>query len=394
MREFNDLGRMTFFSICMSLAVWARGAQAEMLPPDPDNAALLYYQAFLLCPDLDAAIAGMINNVLEGAEPNDKVSEYMENCRETIELAETAAQMRHCNWGVLFSQGFKLHLGQLGHLHRLTSLLYVSARALAANGNYQAALDRCLTIRRLARHASDDMTILHGLSLSIDGLSQCCIEDVLEIMPPNSKILTWLQAQLAAVQGASQSPARALEMDLKLALQTLSADPDTLAWLREQLAESTEDARNLTDEELVARAREPYADFLDSALRAMDSEMPYEEKYAELQRLTYELEEKFGSDPAASQIIMACAEQVTQLYDAQLRHIARSNALKAAIEIYLATAKTGQLPKAFLDYLPKDPYSGQNFEYKISDEGFSLRCRVKAINEHEVRQYDFKVSAD
>lgn len=374
-------------------------AHAAALPPDPDNAALLYYQAFLLRPKPHGDTQELIYKVLRGAEPDEKVRKYLnlQNCQETIKLAEAAAQIPECNWGILYSQGFSFRLAQGVHLRPLGILLNVDARTLAADGDYRAALGRCLTIRRLASHIGDDMVILYAVSVSVDGGALSSIQHILGSMPPDVDILTWLQGQLAAERGAPQSPARALEMDFELALQTLRTNPDILARVRDQLAESTEDKsdkkkfQSLTDKELVAHAREPYADFLNSALRAMGSEMPYEEKYAELQRLTDELEEEFGSDPAAKQIITACAEQVVGMYGHDVRHTADFNALKAAIEIYLAVAKTGQLPDKLPDHLPKDPYSGQDFEYEKTKEGFVLRCRVKAIDEREVRQYEFNL---
>ena len=49
--------------------------------------------------------------------------------------------------------------------------------------------------------------------------------------------------------------------------------------------------------------------------------------------------------------------------------------LKAAVELYLIMAKTGQLPEELPDDLPRDPYTGQNFLYKKNEDGFSLGCR-------------------
>jgi hypothetical protein len=37
------------------------------------------------------------------------------------------------------------------------------------------------------------------------------------------------------------------------------------------------------------------------------------------------------------------------------------------------------LPETLPDYLPKDPFSGQDFEYEITEKGFVLRCRAKDI---------------
>lgn len=413
MRSVNHSRTKTICYIYGATILWTLGAHAAALPPDPDNAALLYYQAFLLRTEPNDETSTMIWDILRGAEPNENIREYIESCRETLEYAEAAAQIPQLNWGIRYSQGYRYEVPYLVQVRYLVELLAVDARILTADGDYRAALSRCLTIRRIAGHINDNMPVSHACSVGHDCMALRCIQHVLESTPLNADNLIWLQGQLAAVQGASQSPARALEMDLELALQSLRTDPDTLTWVRDQLAKnlwdgSAEEIQNLTDEELVARAREPYADFLNSSLRVIGSELPYEEKYTQLQSLTEELEEEFGSDPSANQIIMACAEQVIKLYSLQVRHIADFNALKAAIEIYLATAETGHLPDILADYLPKDPYSGQDFEYETTQEGFLLRCRSKDIlatleklwppntppdvlSKGVVHQYEFKV---
>lgn len=63
----------------------------------------------------------------------------------------------------------------------------------------------------------------------------------------------------------------------------------------------------------------------------------------------------------------------TEQYRAEL------NALKAAIEIYLIRAQKGNLPDSLLGGLPKDPFSGKDFEYETTDDGFILRCRARDI---------------
>ena len=68
--------------------------------PSPDNAALLYYQAFLLRPEQDDATFLSFRSALSGEEPDDKVRAYLRGCRETIRLAEMAGQMPQCTWGL------------------------------------------------------------------------------------------------------------------------------------------------------------------------------------------------------------------------------------------------------------------------------------------------------
>jgi hypothetical protein len=386
MRNMNYDSKKAICSICVVMVVWTLGVPAATLPPDPDNAALLYYQAFLLRPEPDADTSESIDEVIRGGEPDEKLREYLNlrDCRKTIEFAEAAAQLPQCNWGIRFSQGIGAPLPQLVHFRPLMFLLYANAHVLATDGDYLAALGRCLTIRRIGRHIGDDTMVNYALSVGTDRSSLRYIQNVLGSMSPDIDILVWLRGRLAAVQGAVLSPARALEMDLELILQSMRSDTDDLVWLREQLIEHNEGKNgeyiwSLTDEELLALIAEPYADFLNYALRVIDSEMPYEEKYTELQKLIDELKEEFGSAPGTNQLAIAFAPQVIEIYSLQVRLTAQFNALKAAIEIYISTANTGQLPETLPDYLPKDPFSGQDFEYEITEKGFVLRCRAKDI---------------
>jgi len=385
MRKISFNAKKAICGICVILILWTIRANAASLPPDPDNAALMYYQAFLLRPEPDADVSSSIDEVISGGEPNDKLREYLNlpDCRETIELAEAAAQLPRCDWGIRYSQGFGAPLPQLEHFRPLRFLLYADARVLAADGDYRAALDRCLTIRRIAGHIGDDSMINYAISVGTDRSALRYIRNILGSMPPNDETLIWLRGRLAAVQGMAPSLARALEMDLELILQTLRMDTDDLVWLREQLieneGENAEYIWSLTDEELLALVVEPYADFLNYALRVIDSEMTYEEKYNELQRLIEELKEEFSGVLGLKQLIIALSPQLIEIYTLQVRHAAQLNALKVAIEIYLVTSNTGQLPDTLPDYLPKDPFSGQDFEYEIKENGFVLRCRAKDI---------------
>jgi hypothetical protein len=68
------------------------------------------------------------------------------------------------------------------------------------------------------------------------------------------------------------------------------------------------------------------------------------------------------------------------------------NAIKAAIEIYIVKAKSGRLPEELPANLPKDSFSGEDFEYEKTADGFDLRCGAKDLDKNEVYQYEFKVA--
>ena len=394
MKSINYNSKKTIYSICIILVLLTFGVHGATLPPDPDNAALLYYQAFLLRPEPDADTSVSLDEVLSGGEPDEKLREYLNlaDCLETIEFAEAAAQLPRCDWGIRYSQGKAAYLPLLVHFRRLSFLIYADAGVLAADGDYRAALGRCLTIRRIAGHIGDDLLINYLVSLQLDGLAHRCTRGVLGSMPTDVDILVWLRGQLVVVRDVFPSFVRALEMDFELSIQSLRTNPDSLIRLREHLAENADDENTrdeiliLTDEELLALFRELYEDFFNTVFHVMDSEMTYEEKYLEIQRLSKIMDDKYSG------YYYVGTGRIAEHYNLKVRNTAQFNALKVAIEIYLIKAETGQLPETLLDGLPKDPYSGQDFEYEATSQGFVLRCREKEIGINKVLEYEFAIA--
>jgi hypothetical protein len=402
MRNINYDSRKAIYIICIIIGLWASGVHATTLPPDPDNAALLYYQAFLLRPEPDDDAWWSINEVLRGADPNDTLREYLNlrECRKTIEFAEAAAQLPHCDWGIRYSQGIGADLSLLANVRPLSFLISADARVLAADGDYHVALSRCFVIRRLAGHVGDDTMLNYLVSLAMDGVAHKCTQYVLGCMSPNIETLTWLRGQLIVVRDTIPSLARALEMDFELGLQSIHTNPDILESLREHLVERTDDENIrdeilvLTEEELISIIREPYANFLDSVFHVMDSELMYEKKILEIQRLREEYIDKYVSDmvPGSLAILyMYNSGTVDEVYNIKVRNTAQFNALKAAIEIYLIKAETGQLPETLPGGLPKDPYSGQDFGYEITEEGFTFHSQGEDFEGRGGRLLEFKV---
>ena len=288
-------------------------------------------------------------------------------------------------------------MGLTGQLRNLGLLLNEDARTFASDGKYREAFGRCLSLRRFARHLGDEYMQMYLLSLAVDGVALRCIQHILESMPPDANTLTWLQGQLTSVQGAPPSLVRVLKTNTQLALQAVRRNPKLLMPEKVFFSAKPKDrsvkkeAMSLTDEGLVTRTAETYSRFIDSVLGEIISDKPYTEKYTELERLKEKLREQEKLDPALSQLSLFAGDSIPRCYSLRIALTSKLNALKIAIEIYLAIAKTGQLPETLPDYMPKDSYSGQDFEYEITEEGFVLRCRVKAIGARKVQQYEFKV---
>jgi nucleoside diphosphate kinase len=83
-------------------------------------------------------------------------------------------------------------------------------------------------------------------------------------------------------------------------------------------------------------------------------------------------------------------KSITGMFKIQIRLMSMINSTKAAVELYIILAKTGQLPAELPDYLPKDPYTNKNFIYEITDDGFVLSCNSDEFKRGKER-FTFKV---
>jgi len=310
-----------------------------------------------------------------------------------------AAQIPQCTWGIrhLDTAGFS-EISLLGQIRQLAFVLALDTRTLGADGHYEAAFARCLTMRRLARHIGEDTMMAYLVSLSVDGLAQQTLQYVLCLLPPHADLLRGLRGQLAAVPGTSRSMEKAVQADFELVLERMRSDANLLEWIRQDLAKNAGDqqtkdrAPTLTDEDILALAREPYQRFLDGVFQVMDSDMPYEQKYTEIDNQTNRLADNYANDLGVLCVMLSgSANQIVHRYSLSVRNVAAYNALKTAVEVYLVRAQTGQLPKSVPEHAPKDPFSGQAFEYEITASGFILRCGAKDLYEDRVWQYEFKI---
>lgn len=460
----------TTFCICGLIVLCAIGAQDSTLPSDPNNAALLYYQAFLLRPEPDYAAEQLVYETLmeefnellrggklefgtgtekqireyeeklkspesepnevksdfdlmmsgvnskgfiyeklhtlqgrleherkmRGVDPNETIREYMRSCRDAIEIAQAGSELAICDWGLRYSRGATLSVPQLIEIRKLGTVLRTDALLLAADGDYRAALDRCLMIRRFARHVGDDGIFAYTTSTTLGSSATYCIRILLGQMRPDVDTLTWLKGELTAEAGLPASFAKALKMEMELALRKLRTNKRLLKSVRDEFAEkaSDEDASRriaaFSDEEFIALVQKPYVDLLISTVQVMESEAPYTQKLAEMQKLADEVERQFERY-FFIHMVMYGPEGVPSLYTHCVLHEAHFNAFMAGIEIHLVKARTGQLPDELPAGLPKDPFTGKDFTYEIAKDGFGLSFSDKNIPKSNDRRYEFKV---
>ncbi len=365
---------------------------AAAYPPDPDNAALLYYQAFLLVPQTDdRALTELVANVANGTvAPNDQVKEYVKKCQAALDSAVAATELRQCNWGLRYSKGFSAQMPYLAQVRSLSRLILADARILAAEGNHRQALERCLVAYRLAGHVGDEVLISFLVSVGVSAQANKCLTDILNQVPAEAATLTWLKGQFAAVPAATLTASKSMALEREVALETMRPERmDSLAGiLAEPSGMSAEEIRKAVNEPMLQRAREYYSKYMGSVLAMLSGQTPYVEGYARLKELANQMDRDAAQDPAVK-LIGAIAPAVTRIYVLQVRHKADFNALQAAVDVYLAKAGTGRLPTSLPAAAPRDPYTGGAFQYEPAATGFVLRCGAKDLEKNEVREYRF-----
>ena len=82
---------------------------------------------------------------------------------------------------------------------------------------------------------------------------------------------------------------------------------------------------------------------------------------------------------------------LSRIASLDIRNRTHFNAVKTALNLYIIRAKTGQLPDELPADMPKDMFSGEEFEYEKTNDGFVLRCQGKDLSKDEIYQYEFKV---
>lgn len=163
MRTINS--RKLTFSIFVTLALLIPAPVVFALPPDPDNAALLYYQVFLTYEKPDDTMKDMLADLASGKiEPNTRITEFIKSQKAVIKLAVTAAELPNCHWGLKYSEGLSMEMPYLSRTKHLAWLILADARTIAANGDYELAIDRCLTARKFAIQIAYEPTAISFFS--------------------------------------------------------------------------------------------------------------------------------------------------------------------------------------------------------------------------------------
>jgi len=386
-------------ALCAVLVLLISTSSVFALPPDPENAALLYYQAFLLYQRPDDTMKDMIADLAKGKiEPNTRVTEFIESQKAVIELVVTATELPKCTWGYKYSKGLDVMMPHLSQAKHLTWLIISDARIAAAEGNYELAIDRCLTAHKMALHIAQEPTFVSFLvDIAIERRANKCIQDILSTKNFDLDKLQYLREQLDDLDNRAQPMQFYLDTEREVMAMYMTTErmKEILSFCDEwDMPESQKiSLRELilaADEQFCQRNADYYNEYWTNIFSSFD--LSYPQAYLKLKKIDEELAKEVNVNKNPDAILTCTLAPATQkIHNLDVQRKTFSNALKTALEIYIINAQTGRLPDSLPSGLPNDLFSGKPFEYEKTDDGFILRCQGKDLDKDEIHEYEFKV---
>jgi len=377
-------------TIFVVLALFVSAPSAFAYPPD--NAAVLYYKAFMLYEPPE--FGPMLWDYWKGnIESNEKIEEFLKKNLRVVDIVLDATRIDHCDWGLDYSKGCEVLLPPHHKARQIFALLAAEARMQADRGDYKKALGRCISIYRMARHLNERPIVCYLVGTAINAATHKYLTTrFLSEMPQDTEILTWLRDELAEFDKRSFSIEPVLHWKREAAI--ISMTPERIGRVLESGLDDGPTKKKVferlrtADQQFFAKNIAYWNKYMDAVQAAFD--LPYPQGYAKLKRLDEELIKEFNKNTDAT-LTASLAPTWHRIYSISIRLRSGSDAIKTAIEIYITKAKTGNLPDELPAGLPGDLYSGKSFQYEKTADGFILRCQGRELYRDEIYEYEFKV---
>ncbi len=363
-----------------------------------DNAALLYYQAFLLYEKPDATMEQMLADLrARKIDSNETVREYLEKNQRVIDYVVKAAGLPHCDWGYDYSLGIDLTFVNGRTVKPITFLLGADALVHAEGGDYRTALERCLTAHRMALHIVDRPLITYLIGIGTSGYTNGTIQKVLATMPGDTETLRRFQTQVREIEAAFPLLENVLVQEGQICAATMRKDkaPVVLRFLGQDdpafAASLTAQRLQAGDDAFFERNRAHWFNSIAALVAVLKSGQPYLQTYTQLNEVTNRLEREAKDNPDATFTAFSLPAAY-RIYALATRLEAHFRALTLALDLYVIKAKTGKLPASLPPGAPLDPFSGQPFTYEKAADHFTLRCQAREDPEKEkINEYEFTI---
>lgn len=367
-------------------AVSAAGGAGPAAAYPPENAAVLYYKTCLTYQKPAGKTADELSDVVRGKiEPSDELVKFVEGQAQTISTIVTASRIKNCDWGHNYEQGFEMLLPGLSDMRNITRIVLADAVIKTRNGNYAAAVDRCIAVFRMSRHLKDRVLISNLVAIAMEAMATSVLQNVLPAAAADADTLKRLKSALADVAVDHNTLARSLKLEVDVVTKLTTPEQVTRAVI---VATGSDVKLSDYDKDMPAKGVAYYAEHMGRIINAL--QLPYDKAIAEIKKIEAEMDADAKKKPEAI-LTTALAPAVTKTLDVNVKSDTDINALRTAVEIYRIKATTGKLPDSLPVGTPKDMFSGRDFDYKTTKTGFTLRCRAKNLKTDKIEEYPFKL---
>jgi len=381
-----------FIIVLATLLLTASAVNAY--PKDPDNAALLYYQAFLSFPKDQDQIS--LDAVVDGTEkPSEAVRSYIKKCQTSIKLALAAAELETCDWGMRYSEGFDAIMAHLGQARSLSRVMAAQAQILIHDGQIREGLKHYLVMRKMAEHTGDKLIISFLVRVSIKSMADKGLCLTLCQTPLDQETLTWLEQQLETGPDLPGNIKKALKIEEEIAVEQMSVEKGRLAAALMQVGQeaSADDKARLKslDESFYAANRAYYQQKMGQMYGFMDSSLSYHKKYQGVVDIIQAVEVDSQKNKEEAKLTGLLMPALQRLITVQTKANTEENVLRAGLELFIIKARTGAFPDKLPASAAKDQFSGKAFQYSKNNQGFTLKCQAEDLDKKTVHEYAFMV---
>ncbi|MBN1362118.1 MAG: hypothetical protein JW993_16100 [Sedimentisphaerales bacterium] len=356
----------------------------------PDNAAVLYYQASLTY-DANYPMLDKVTQFIRGdIGVDEEIEAYVRRNARAIKQFVDAGASPQCDWGIDYSEGLDVMMPQYAPLRNIAKIVLAEARIAGEAGDYARALDLCLAVHKAGVHIADGGIIIsHLVAISLNEMANQCLTQLIPHVRDAPDLLVELRSLILDVSGGIPSVKTAINRDLHVFGGDLRRE--RVGYILEMVTDfgiTAERARIIrqADEAFFNANRQYFMGHLAAVLAACD--LPYPQSYERLVALGEEpaLESKTNPDAILAAVLAPAVDKIVCL---DLKARTHFNAVGTALNLYLVRARTGRLPETLPEGMPKDLFSGKDFEYERDAAGFVLRCQAKDLAKDQTYEYRF-----
>jgi hypothetical protein len=349
-----------------------RASHAAPQDTRPDNAALLYWQAFALMPeskDLEESLEKWDRVELDG-----RIVGLLKLSENSLKQFHAGATIHDVDWGLDRKQGPELLLPYLARSRDLSRLALLRARYRFSTGDFRGGIDDATATLQLGQHVTDPIVICMLVQYLIQNSA---IETIAHVLPEFDRTsLDELARRLDAIS-ADDMMRQAWQNQSKYTIDWVVArlrrdaqetKGDQAKWVERVLAlplaeDKIEEFKKIgvpPPEKLI-----PRIELLKTFFKQMEvvTDLPFAEQDAKLA----ELENSFATDEVGKLVV----PRQGKILQTRRRWQARRTMLNAAV----AVQREGE--GALKDARYADPFGSGPFVYRKTDGGgFELQSRL------------------